>query len=123
MFGFDMLVHGLRGDYPADMNMTDEELEVYGVDWTALQNEQLLQSAQQNGQLDTGSSSWIRQAGPPDNLNEVPLYPPGAPYTDNFSDFDTRIMAWIAGDGQHTTISSLWNYGLALVHVFYNGIF
>ena len=32
MFGFDMLVHGLHSDYPTDMNMTDEELEVYGVD-------------------------------------------------------------------------------------------
>ena len=44
MFGFKMLVYGLHGNYSADMNITDKELEVYGVDWAALQNEQLLQS-------------------------------------------------------------------------------
>ena len=48
MFGFDMLVHGLRGDQLPDFvepHMTDEELEVYGVDWEALQNDHILESA------------------------------------------------------------------------------
>ena len=52
MFGFDMLVHGLRGGHLYGTNeeiMTDEELEVYGVDWEALQNDCILESAQQNG--------------------------------------------------------------------------
>ena len=55
----DCGVRGLHGNYSADMNITDKELEVYGVDWAALQNEQLLQSVRQNGQLDTGNSFWI----------------------------------------------------------------
>jgi len=122
MFGFDMLVHGLRGDYP-DTIMTDEELEVYGVDWAALQNEQLLESARQSGQQNTGSSSRIRQAGPPDNLNEVPLFPPDAPYADTHSDFDRRMMAWFAEEGCNSNISGIWNYGLGLAHVLYNDIF
>jgi len=33
MFGFDMLVHGVRGDQLPDEDLTEEELEVYGVDW------------------------------------------------------------------------------------------
>jgi hypothetical protein len=47
MFGFDMLVHGVRGDhvYSEEDGLTDKELEVYGVDWEALQNERILQSA------------------------------------------------------------------------------
>jgi hypothetical protein len=37
MFGFDMLVHGVRGDQvPQHDNLTEEEIEVYGVDWAAL---------------------------------------------------------------------------------------
>jgi len=60
MFGFDMLVHGLRGDQlPASVeeHITSEELEVYGVDWEALQNKRVLESARQNGQSDTGETS------------------------------------------------------------------
>ena len=39
MFGFNILVHGLHGDgLPQDENLTDEELEVYGVDWAALRD-------------------------------------------------------------------------------------
>ena len=48
MFGFDMLVHGLRGDRLSDStkeDMADEELEVYGVDWEGLQNDRILESA------------------------------------------------------------------------------
>ena len=119
MFGFDMIVHGLRGDYP-DTVMTDEELEVYGVDWPALQNDQLLASARRSGQQETGSNSWISQAGPPDNLNEVPLFPPDAPYAVTYTDFDTRLMDWLAVEGQNGNISSVWNYGLALARVLFN---
>ena len=42
-------------------------------------------------------------------------------YCSQHGKMDSLTLA--VGDGQHTTISSLWNYGLALVHVFYNGIF
>jgi hypothetical protein len=126
MFGFDMLVHGLRGDHlsdPAEENLTDEELEVYGVDWEALQNEHILRSAQQNGQSDTGSTSWIRQVGPPGNLNEVPLFPPNTPSITDTSDFDTLMVAWIAAQGQSATISTIWIYGLAIARTIYGNTF
>ena len=123
-----MLVHGLRGDQlpdpaSAEENLTDEELEVYGVDWEALQNERILRSAQQNGQSDTGSASWIRQVGPPSNLSEVPLFPPNTPSITDTSDFDTLMITWIAAQGQSATISTIWVYGLAIARTIYGSIF
>ena len=47
MFGFDMLVHGVQGyqlPTPQDEPLSDEELEVFGVDWEGLNNENMLQS-------------------------------------------------------------------------------
>jgi hypothetical protein len=127
MFGFDMLVHGLRGDHPfsdsAEENMTDEELEIYGIDWEALQNGHLLESVRQNKQSDTDTTSWIRQMGPPNNLNEVPLFPPDAPVVDNFSIFNSSMTVWMETPGQNTTISSVWVYGLALARTLYGRSF
>lgn len=42
MFVFDSLVNGVRGDEIGQFTMTDEELEVFGVDWEGLQDETLL---------------------------------------------------------------------------------
>ena len=127
MFGFDMLVHGLRGDRPfsdpTGENLTDEELEVYGVDWEALQNGHLLESVRQNEQSDAHSTSWIGQVGPPANLNEVPLFPPNAPAVNDFSVFNDSITAWLETPGQITTISSIWAYGLALARTLYGSSF
>jgi len=125
MFGFDMLVHGLRGDHPFSANeggMTDEELEVYGVDWEALQSSNVLASARQSGQSDASESSWIG-SGPPSNLNEVSLSPPDAPIADYSSIFDTTLATWIAAEGPNTSIPSLWVYGLALARTLYGNIF
>ena len=33
LFGFDMLVHGVCSDQLPEEAMTEEEIEVYGVDW------------------------------------------------------------------------------------------
>ncbi len=84
LFGFDMLVHGIRGTRlplpttnTADENLTAEELEVYGVDWEALRDDRLLQS-QEEGNADEGFTSWVGRQGPPQNLNEVRLDPPRA---------------------------------------------
>jgi len=127
MFGFDMLVHGLRGDRPfpdpAEENMTDEEIEVYGVDWEALQNGHILESVRRNEQSDANTTSWIGRIGPPDNLNEVPLFPPDSPDVNDFSVFDTLMAAWMEVPGQSTTISSIWVYGLALARTTYGNSF
>lgn len=76
-FGFDSLVYGVRGDQlPQEEEMGEEELEVYGVDWEGLREDRLLQSQQENNPMTEGWSSWVGRSGPPDHLNEVPLYSP-----------------------------------------------
>ena len=48
LFGFNMIVHGLRGaQLPSDV-LSEEEIELYGVDWEGLHDEGLLQSRQSN---------------------------------------------------------------------------
>ena len=38
------MVHGICGDQLPEEVMSDEDLEVYGVDWEGLHDEQLLRS-------------------------------------------------------------------------------
>lgn len=124
MFGFDMLVHGVRGDrlYDADTNLTADELEVYGVDWAALNDDHIVQSVRSSAPQSEGATSWIGRAGPPDHLNEVPLFPPATPYTDGPGDFDARMAVWMQTAGD-ISISAIWIYGIALSRSIYGGIF
>jgi hypothetical protein len=48
MFGFDMLVYGVHGDrLPSpDDNLTADELEMYGVNWAALNDDHIVCSVQ-----------------------------------------------------------------------------
>jgi hypothetical protein len=80
MFGFDMFVHGVRGDQlPVEEAMTEEELEVYGIDWEGLYDDHLLCSQRENNSVAEGWTSWIGHMGPPDHLNEVSVDPPPGP--------------------------------------------
>ena len=86
-----MLVHGVCGDQlPQYLNLTGEEIEVYGVDWAALQNDHILRSicARSN---DSGSTSWIGNNGPPAHLNEVSLDAPIIPETFSKTDFNQEM--------------------------------
>ncbi|KAJ3749811.1 hypothetical protein EV360DRAFT_97725 [Lentinula raphanica] len=76
MWGFDMLANGLRGDPVDQYAMSDDELEVFGVDWEGLQNEALLQSLRRNYAHEQGSNTWLGRSGPPEHLNEVRVDPP-----------------------------------------------
>ena len=61
MFGFDQLVHGVRGDQlPHYDEMTKDDLKVLGIDWAALRDERLLTLQQHNNDIREGSTSWIR---------------------------------------------------------------
>ena len=44
MFGFDMLIHGLQGDRLYDDDLSPDKLEVYGVDWAALNEDHIVRS-------------------------------------------------------------------------------
>ena len=39
MFGFDMIVHGVRGDQLPEDELSEEVLEVYRVDWEGLHDD------------------------------------------------------------------------------------
>ncbi|KAJ4483018.1 hypothetical protein C8J55DRAFT_535627 [Lentinula edodes] len=56
--------------------MTDEELEIFGVDWEGLQDEVLLRALRQNYAPNEGSGSWLGGRGPPPDLNTVIVDPP-----------------------------------------------
>ncbi|KAJ3730382.1 hypothetical protein C8R42DRAFT_568622, partial [Lentinula raphanica] len=76
MWGFDMLVHGIRGNSLNDFAMTDQELELFGIDWEGLEDEDLVQSLRQNYVHEEGASTWLGRHGPPPVLNEVQVEPP-----------------------------------------------
>ncbi|KAL0069944.1 hypothetical protein AAF712_002839 [Marasmius tenuissimus] len=75
MFSFDMFTSGIRGDSLRNYPMSEEELEVFGVDWEGLHDDALLKSLRGNYN-DEGTTSWIGQRGPPPELSEVVVDPP-----------------------------------------------
>ena len=96
MFGFDMIVHGVQRYQLPEDELDEEELEVYGVDWEGLYDDQLLQSQKENNSADEGWSSWVGQQGPPAHLNEVSVDPP----THNLTPDDaSRVYLWVQGLG------------------------
>ena len=77
LFGFDMMVYG-RGDSLPEEEMSNEGIEIYGVNWEVLSDNQLLHSQGENNSTNEGSTSWIGWTGSPQHLNKVPLYPPSS---------------------------------------------
>lgn len=125
MFSFDMLTNGVRGVGILTDTMTDEELEVHGVDWEAFQDENLLQSVDRGlsveGEVETGS--WVGQVGPPDRLNEVRLESPDSPLTNEEINVLHQAVENFMGQGSDDDIISAWVIGLATVRSFRNDLF
>jgi hypothetical protein len=95
MFGFDMLVHGIRGDALPSDDLDCEELEVFGVDWEALRDENILRSQRDNNDLQEQPDTSLGRVGPPPNLNEVQVNAPVAPLTlAEIQSIDTVVSAW-----------------------------
>lgn len=106
MFGFDMLVHGIRGD---EFHAIDhQDLQLYGVDWEALQDGDIEVSRLGDSTVDGGMPSQTAWSGPPENLSEVTVDEPTCDLsTDNvdalytfvrplfdFSDHDSLMRRW-----------------------------
>ncbi len=123
MFGFDMLVHGVRGDQlPQNEDLTEEEIEVHGVDWAALQDDHILRSVRDHS-TNEGSTSWIGNTGPPSHLNEVPLEEPIIFQTFSIADFNQEMSRWVESQGEQVSITAIWVYALALVQTMYGNGF
>lgn len=117
MFVFDMYVNGVRGDQlpPKEENYTEEELEVYGIDWQGLRDDSVLDSQRQNNPITEGSSSWIGRTGPPPDLSEVIVEPPeGTLLEEEVAELSDAISDLI-GSPEEADIIALWTR--ALVHV------
>jgi hypothetical protein len=123
MFGFDMMASGFRGDFISD-SLSIEELEIYGIDWAAYRDEQVLRSVREN--TTEPASSWIGQAGPPPNLNEVSLYSPLGPDTIGSQvseQFLQELAAVFTVDGSEITIPLAWSRALAIAHSTFGNVF
>jgi len=125
MFGFDMLVHGVRGDQLPEEDLAEEELEVYGVDWEGLRDEQLLRSQRANNPTNEGWNSWVGRIGPPEHLNMVHVDPPiGSLQPSDVAALDETLQPWIQGStSDDEEIIALWTHALAYAQTMYNHIF
>ncbi|KAF8154326.1 hypothetical protein K438DRAFT_1910178 [Mycena galopus ATCC 62051] len=102
MFVFDMYVNGVHGDQlpQEEEDFGEDKLEVYGIDWQGLCNNNILHSQAQNNSTTEGSSSWVGHTGTPPDLSQV--------------------IVQLAEDGD---IILLWSQALAHVHVLYPDVF
>jgi hypothetical protein len=125
MFGFDMLVHGVRGDQLPEEDLTEEELEVYGVHWEGLHEEQLLRSQRANNPTSEGWSSWVGRIGPPKQLNAVHVYPPIDSLQPSEVDaLDETLRPWLQGSASDDAeIIALWTHALAYAQTMHYHIF
>jgi len=114
MFGFDMLVYGARGDQlPHEPNMDDEEMEVFGIDWEALRDENVLSSQRENNGQQEEAESWLGRIGPPPHLNEVHVNSPDAPLSPaEIQSIDNAVYLWM-GSREDDSIIQTWIHGLA----------
>ncbi|KAJ7482725.1 hypothetical protein FB451DRAFT_1338260 [Mycena latifolia] len=123
MFGFDMLVHGVRGTDPLVDGMSPAELEVFGVDWEALHDETLLDSRQDNNPVDEGSTSWIGRRGPPDSLNEISVESPDGLFLRAELEILDASLLGLSGAVQDADVAHLWMEALIVARSMHGDAF
>ncbi|KAJ3873917.1 hypothetical protein F5051DRAFT_336803 [Lentinula edodes] len=122
MFGFDMLVHGIQGDSLDQFAMSDEELEVFGVDWEGLQDEVLLRALRKNYSGE-GSGSWLGHRGPPPDLNGVIVDSPAGPLSHKqVVSLDEQVLHYIH-EPHEEHVARLWVDALAVARVMQPNLF
>ncbi|KAF7300300.1 hypothetical protein HMN09_00913200 [Mycena chlorophos] len=125
MFVFDMFVSGVRGNIlpPEEENLTQEELELHGIDWDGLRDETLLESQQNNNPTDENDSSWVGQVGPPAELSEVIVDPPEGVFTDDEFAELVEMFSPHLGSPDPPDVIALWSFALAHVRVIRPDVF
>ncbi|KAJ3820000.1 hypothetical protein F5880DRAFT_1625392 [Lentinula raphanica] len=120
MWGFDMLTQGMRGDSLDQFSMSEEELEVFGVDWEGLQDEVLLRSLRQNYANEQESSTWLGQRGPPERFNEVEVEPPpGAMTADEARLMDEVLRSVPLEHSEERNVVNIWRAALVYARSFH----
>ncbi|KAJ3768271.1 hypothetical protein FB446DRAFT_766700 [Lentinula raphanica] len=118
MWGFDMLTQGMRGDSLDQFAMSEEELEVFGVDWEGLQDEVLLRSLRQNYANEQESSTWLGQRGPPERFNEVEVEPPPGAMTADEARLMDEVLRSVPlehSEERNVSIPEVWKQGRSLI--------
>ncbi|KAJ3817840.1 hypothetical protein F5880DRAFT_1492290 [Lentinula raphanica] len=113
MWGFDMLVHGLRGNSLDNFSMSDRELEDFGIDWEDLEDEDLLESLRHNYAHEENTNTWLGQHGPPPILNEVQVDPPVGTMTIEEIQVLDSLLQPISRDSSTDAVANLWCTALA----------
>lgn len=112
-----MLVQGMRGDLVDQFSMSDEELEVFGVDWEGLQDETLLQALHRNYAQEEGTSTWHGYHGPPPNLNHMQVDLPSGLLTADQIQSLNNALQHITQNSEQAGVVNLWV--TAYVHILY----
>ncbi|KAJ7913423.1 hypothetical protein B0H13DRAFT_2232322 [Mycena leptocephala] len=115
MFGFDMLVHGVRG-HALPEELPEEELE-------GLHDEVLLNSQRNNNSSEDGWTSWLGRSGPPEHLNEVPVEPPQGPFGPQELELLNTVIAPWQGLASDADIVELWNNALTYCRTLNGNVF
>ncbi|KAJ7256016.1 hypothetical protein C8J57DRAFT_1437049 [Mycena rebaudengoi] len=118
MFVFDMLAHGVHGNQllAEEEYMDEEELEVYGIDWAGLRDDNLLTSQRENNPVAEEAASWIGRVGPPPltELSSVVMEAPaGMLNNDQVLDLYNAVVH-LLGSAEDDDCIALWTH--ALVH-------
>ena len=118
------MVHGVHGDQLLEEVITEEEMEVYGVDWEGLNHDRLLQSQRENNHIQEGLSSWIGQTGPPQHLNEVPVYTQSsdALTSEELLGFSDTVRPWYGLPDNKSKLIA-WSQGLGYARAVRNNAF
>ena len=99
---------------PIQVDMSEEELEVFGVDWEGLCSDTLLQSREANNPSTEGTGTWLGRNGLPEHLNKVPVEPPTGIFSVEELTWIDGALAHMAGSADDADVARLWVQVLAL---------
>ncbi|KAJ7931065.1 hypothetical protein B0H13DRAFT_1858287 [Mycena leptocephala] len=117
MFVFDMLVNGVQGNQLLDRSCSEEELEVYGIEWLGLQDDDLLASQCANNLIREGATSWIERVGSPPlaDLSSVVVEPPVGLLQEGQDLYLCNSVVHLLGSAQDNDWITVWTTAVAHV--------
>ncbi|KAF8130492.1 hypothetical protein K438DRAFT_1470311, partial [Mycena galopus ATCC 62051] len=115
MFVLDIYDNGVCGDQlpQEEEGLGEDKLEVYGIDWQGLHDNNILHSQAQNNSTTEGSSSWVGHTGPPPDLSQVIVQPPVGTLTEEEATDLYNSFSHLIGSAEDDDIILLWSKALA----------
>lgn len=114
LYAFDMLLHGIRGDDVfEEEELDDGELQDYGVDWEALQDEAIVASHAANNRE---PATWMGRTGPPENLSEVIVEDVGSALSADHAELLYQHIEPLLEHADQASLEERWRQALAFVH-------